>query len=140
MTTSMIKHRATFALSAVVALGAWAGACLLLIGAIDFGRDVTSRLPFHSAVFAAIALLFVVAVPMTLTAWLCARSSTWWRLAGASAGAMLIGWILVQLALIQTFSWLQPLMAVAGVVVLLSALSSGPRPPLHPRPGKAQIR
>jgi hypothetical protein len=38
------------------------------------------------------------------------------------AGSLLVGWIVVQLAVIRTFSWLQPVMAAAGVVVLLSGL------------------
>jgi hypothetical protein len=35
---------------------------------------------------------------------------------------LLIGWIVAQLAFIETFSWLQPLMAVAGAVVVVTAL------------------
>jgi uncharacterized membrane protein len=125
--TTRTEHPAILALSGVVATAGWAGAVLLLAGVVDFGAAVTSRLPFHSTVFAALALLAVVAVPMTLTAWLCARRSTWWRVAGAASGAMLVGWILIQLALIQTFSWLHPVMAAAGAAVLTSALSSGTR-------------
>ncbi|MET9232229.1 hypothetical protein [Lentzea sp. NPDC003310] len=127
MATTTTGHPVTLALSGVVAIGAWAGGILLTVGVIDFGADVTSRLPFSSTAFAAIALLLFVAVPMTLTAWLCARHNAYWRVAGAGAGAMLIGWILVQLALIQTFSWLQPVMAAAGCAVLMSALSRGAR-------------
>ncbi|MGH3861618.1 hypothetical protein [Actinokineospora sp.] len=34
------------------------------------------------------------------------------------AGLMLVGWILVQLAVIRTFSWLQPMCVVLGLVVV----------------------
>lgn len=125
MTTTRTGHPVTLVLSAIVALCAWAGAILLTTGTVDLGTRVTSRLPLHSTVFAAIALTAFVAVPMTLTSWLCARHNAYWRIAGAAAGSMLIGWILVQLALIQTFSWLQPAMAAAGCAVLVSALSRG---------------
>ena len=41
---------------------------------------------------------------------------------GAVTGMMLFGWIVVQLALIQTFSWLQPVMAGIGLAVTITAL------------------
>lgn len=124
MATARAGHPAIAALSGVVALSAWAGGALLLAGLIDFGDEVTGRLPFHSATVAAAALLIVVAVPMTLTAWLSARSGARWRVVGAVAGTMLIGWIVVQLAFIQTFTWLQPVMAAAGAAVLAAAVLS----------------
>ena len=44
------------------------------------------------------------------------------ELAVSIAGAVLTGWIAVQLALIRTFSWLQVLFFAVGVVTLGSAL------------------
>jgi hypothetical protein len=105
---------------------AWAGAAGLLVGVIDFCPEITSRLPFHRPVFAGIALAAVVAVPMTWTAWLCLHDRPLWRTVGAVAGTLLFGWIVVQLALIQTFSWLQPIMGFAGLAVLVAVLFSGP--------------
>ena len=110
----------------LLALSAWAGVAGLLVGVIDFGPEITNRLPFHSPVFAGIALAAVVAVPMTWTAWLCLHNHPLWRTTGAVAGTLLFGWIVVQLALIQTFSWLQPIMGSAGLAVLIAALFSGP--------------
>lgn len=127
MTTPRVEYPSILVLSGVVALAAWAGGAALLAGAIDFGDDVTRRLPFHSATFAAIALMIVIALPMTLTAWLSARSDAQWRVVGAVAGTLLVGWIVVQVALIQTFSWLQPVMAIVGGAVLMGALSSRAR-------------
>ncbi|SFR02046.1 hypothetical protein SAMN04488564_10239 [Lentzea waywayandensis] len=110
-------------LPGVVALSAWAGAAGTAAGAVDFGSAVVSRLPFHSNVVAAVALVLIVALPMTFAAWLCLRNHPQWRIAVAAAGALLIGWIAVQLVVIRTFSWLQPIMALAGAAVLMSALA-----------------
>jgi hypothetical protein len=110
--------------SSITAFAAWAGSLALAAGIIDFGVEINRRLPFHSPVFAAFALAIVVALPMTLAALLCARRSPKWKATSIVAGAMLIGWIAVQLAIIQEFSWLQPVMAAAGVAVLTGALFS----------------
>lgn len=124
-TSARTAHPVITTFGGLIAVAAWAGAVGLLTGVIDFGAAITARLPFHSAVFAGIALAVVVAVPMTVTAWLGLRNRPQWRDAGAVAGALLIGWIVVQLAVVQTFSWLQPVMALAGLTALTCALLSG---------------
>jgi hypothetical protein len=58
---------------------------------------------------------------MTLATWSCGANHPQWRYAAATAGALLIGWILVQVAIIRTFTWLQPAMASAGIAVLVCA-------------------
>ncbi|WP_439657858.1 hypothetical protein ACSHWB_36480 [Lentzea sp. HUAS TT2] len=115
-----------------IALSAWAGAAGLATGVLDFGPAITARLPLHSGALAAAGLSLVVALPMTLAAWLCGRNHPQWRLVTAAAGALLVGWILMQVAVIRTFSWLQPLMATAGIVVVVCAIArrdrfQGPR-------------
>jgi hypothetical protein len=106
----------------LIAVSAYAGAAALLTGVIDLGAAIEARLPFGSTVFAGVALALVVAVPMTVAARRAATGAAHATGAAIMAGALLVGWILVELAVIRTFSWLQPVMAAAGVTVLLGGL------------------
>lgn len=121
-TSSRAAHPVYSLFTGLVAISAWAGAAGLAFGLIDLGTTIDERLPFHSPVFAAIALAALVAAPMTITSWLSYRARPQWRTAGVVAGTMLFGWIVVQLVLIQTFSWLQPVMAGIGLAVTITAL------------------
>jgi len=105
-----------------VALNALAGAGALAAGLMDLGATVSTRLPFHSTLLAGLALAAVVGLPMAVAAYLAGKGSP--RAAGAAmvAGALLVGWIAVQLAVIRTFSWLQPVIALAGALVFLGGL------------------
>lgn len=113
---------AGFAATAFMALAAYFGAIGLIGGGLDFGpykRVVVSRLPFHSLVLAGVALLIVVAVPMSVAAVTVLRRL---RFAAASlelAGIALLAWILVEVAVVRVFSWMQPFCLVAGLVVLV---------------------
>lgn len=102
----------------LMCLAAVAGAIGLAGGGIDLGPAVTSRLPADSPVLAAVALGTVVALPMGAAAVAGWRRSSWTADLAILAGAALIGWIAVELAVIRTFSWLQPACAVYGAVVL----------------------
>ena len=107
----------------VMFLAAVAGVIGLAGGGIDFGPAITARLPWHSPVLAAVALGLVVAVPMEAAAVLGWRRSK--RTGGAAilAGLALIGWIVVETAVIRTVSWLQPAcLAYGGLVLALGVL------------------
>lgn len=107
-----------------MAVGAYAGAVGILGGGLDLGQRVTDRLPWESTAVAGAALLACVALPMTGAAVLVWRRSPRASAALAVAGALLAGWIVVQLAIVQTFSWLQPVCFGYGLVVArLGALS-----------------
>jgi hypothetical protein len=108
--------------AALIAVSAYGGAAALLAGVIDLGAVIEARLPFGSTVFAGIALALVVAVPMTVAAHRAATGAAHAAGAAMTAGVLLVGWILVELAVIRTFSWLQPVLAAAGVAVLLGGL------------------
>ncbi len=54
------------------------------------GATVNDRIPLHSTLFGGLALVLVVAVHMAVAADL--------------AGALLIGWIAIQVLIIRTFS------------------------------------
>ncbi len=80
-------------------------------------------------------LLAVVAVPMGAAAVLELRRSPWAGAASVVAGAAQVGWIAVQLAVVQRYSVLQPVMIGAGLAVLALALWSSRHRPLVPGRG-----
>ena len=96
------------------AFGAWAGAVGLVTGGMDFGESINHRLPFDSLVLAGLALGIIVGIPLTVLAW-----SAWTggpRTDGLAlvVGLMLIGWIVVQVAVIRAFSFFQPAYLAIG--------------------------
>lgn len=116
MTNVHAQPRSAMAVGgAVVAVGAWAGAAGLIAGLLSLG-DTESRLPFESPVLGGVALALLAALPFTMLAeraWR-GRSST-----GATAlvaGALLMGWIVVQLLVIRDFSPFQPGYFAVGAV------------------------
>lgn len=108
--------------SGLMCLAALAGVVGLAGGGIDFGPEITARLPAASPVLAAVALGVVVALPMGAAAVAGWRRSPWTADLAVLAGGALIGWIVVQVAVVRGFSWLQPACAVYGVVVLVLGL------------------
>lgn len=105
-----------------MSVAAAAGAVGLATGALDLGAEVTARLPGASPLLAGAALGLVVALPMgatTVAGW---RRSARTADLGVLAGTALIGWIAVEIAVIRTFSWLQPICASYGALVLGLAL------------------
>jgi hypothetical protein len=100
-----------------------AGVIGLAGGALDLGATITARIPAASPVLGAVALGLVVAVPMGAAAVAGWRGSGRTAALASFAGTALIGWIAVEIAVIRTFSWLQPACAVyGGVVLALAAL------------------
>lgn len=124
---SRTRSAALIMTTGFIAIWAVAGAVGLAGGGIELGSVIDERLPGHSPVFAAIALLVIVALPMAATAVFAARHDA--RAPGLAliAGVALIGWIIVQMSLIRTFSWLQPLCVVLGLVVIWLGLPFGHR-------------
>ena len=110
----------------LVAFSAYAGAVGLAAGATDTGSTINARLPFHSPVFGAVALAVIVGVPNTAVAWFAWRGDRRARPAALVAGVMLIGWIVVEFAIIREFSWLQPLYVAVGASLV--AISRRPAP------------
>jgi hypothetical protein len=106
-------------LAGFMALGAGAGTVGLWVGSIDFGPEITARLPWGSTGFAGAALLLVVAVPMAVAAVAAWRGDPRAPALLVVAGLLLFGWIVVELAFIRSVSWLHPLCALWGVVVAL---------------------
>ena len=90
------------------------------------------RLPVDTWTWPGVALLATVALPQLLGAWLVWRRDPRAGAVGALVGAALVVWILVQLALLQRYFFLQPLVAAIGLaelgVALLWVRHSMPRP------------
>lgn len=116
------------ALNALAALG---GGVALMTGTIELGAVLNERLPFASPVSAGIALVVIVAVPLTVVAW--AAWAGWPRAGDAAlvAGLLLVGWIVVQVAVLRAFSLFQPVyLGVAAYLIAASGrvrLGPGPR-------------
>jgi hypothetical protein len=97
-----------------VAIGAVAGAVGLARSSINFGTAINTRLPFESPVFAGGALSVVVGVPMAVAAVQSWRGGRWTNPLAMGAGALLMGWIVVEIGVIRSFSWLQPTFLLVG--------------------------
>ncbi|TNC24825.1 hypothetical protein [Amycolatopsis alkalitolerans] len=106
----------------LIAILAFAGAVSLMTGVIALGTEVEARIPFHSPVLAGIALAVIVGVPMSDVCYLAMRPDSRTAVAAVVAGALLIGWIVAEIAYTQTYSWLQPVFAFAGVAVVVAGL------------------
>jgi hypothetical protein len=111
------RHRGIAALAAFMAIAAYAGVVGLMAGVLDMGTLVNGRLPFSSPVLGGLALLLIVALPMTAAAVAAWRGLPWASAAAVLAGLALIGWIVVEVAFIRTFSWMQPVCAVYGALL-----------------------
>jgi hypothetical protein len=114
---SLVTYLGLARLAGLVALVALVRALALTTGFFDPGPAITDRLPFHSTALSGLALALIVVVPMATTAlWAHAghpRASE----AAMLAGVLLLCWIGVQLMVIRTFVWIQPVMVVVGLAV-----------------------
>lgn len=126
MTSVQTRRRTTWAeaattsLAATNAVAALAGAWAVLAGVIDFGPDVTARLPFGSPELAGLCLGVFVGLPNLALAVLAVT-----RHPLAAAGSVLVGtgmvaWIVVQVAVIREFSFFQPFYGAVGLVMVVA--------------------
>jgi hypothetical protein len=81
---------------------------------------MTRSLPFGSPVFAGIALTCVVAAPATLVAIMAGQRRPQGRDAATLAGILLLGWIVIELAVVRQFSALQVVYGLAGLGMVVS--------------------
>lgn len=112
--------RTTAVLAGAMALAGAAGGVGLVGGGIDFGdftTQIMDRIPWHSGVLAGSALLVTVTVPMSAVVAAALRRSRRQGILAVAAGLALVAWILVELAFIRTYSWMQPFCTVYGAVL-----------------------
>ncbi len=108
----------TSVFAAVIALSAYGGAVGLLTGGLRLDDIATARLPFASPALGGFALAVIVAVPTTWLAWLAWRRDPRTDAVAFLSGALLVGWILVELAIIREFSFFHPTYLAVGVILM----------------------
>ncbi len=116
----MSYHAWLTALAGFVAGSAYGGAAGLIAGWLRPSASMMGSLPLHSPVFAGIALACVVAAPATVVAVLAWRRHPRDRDAAALAGVLLLGWIVVEVAVVRQFSALQVVYGLAGLGLIVS--------------------
>jgi hypothetical protein len=127
-------------ITGAIALSAYAGVVGLLGGGISFGDTIDARLPFGSLFLAGLALLAIVAVPMTVASIAACRGLRYGVDIVFGAGLALVTWIAVELAFIKAYSWFHPTYLVAAIVVLgLSWLMNRTASPVT-RPAKLELQ
>lgn len=106
------------AVTGAIALSGYAGVVGLMGGGISFGDTIDARLPFGSLFLAGMALLAIVAVPMTVASVASGRGMRYAADIVFGAGLLLVAWIAVELAFIEAYSWFHPTYLLAAIVVL----------------------
>jgi hypothetical protein len=109
---------ALVAVEAFVAVGAVYGSVMLITDAWRLDPAMLRHLPFDTWVLPGIALAALIAVPNVVAGVLVARGHPRARIVSMLAGGILVGWIVVQIALIQHYFFLQPVMGVCGLLTI----------------------
>lgn len=100
----------------LVAANAVYGGIGLLVDGMGMPAEWLESLPVDTWAWPGVALLATVALPQLVAAWLVWRHHPWAALAGLVAGLGLVLWIVVQVALLQRYFFLQPVVAGLGIV------------------------
>jgi hypothetical protein len=119
MVRAAASHRYGVVLCAViVSVSAYFGAIGLAFGMLPGDATVAAKLPFHSLVFGAVALVVIVAIPTTWLTWLAWRRHPRATDMATLTGLILVGWIVVEVLVIGEFSVLQVVYAIAGITLV----------------------
>jgi hypothetical protein len=108
-------------LLAIVALNAFGGGYYGLAGAEGVPREWLARSPFDDYLLPSLFLLFVVGGTFLGAAIAVFTGLPAAKRLVAGAGVVVIAWIAAEVAIIGAVSWLQPVMALVGVLVLMLA-------------------
>jgi hypothetical protein len=119
-------------------LTAFGGAAGLAWGFLELDEVSTSRLPWGSTAIGGIALALSVAVPNAVLTILASRHDGRAGPIAVAVGALLVLWILLELAFLRELSVFHPLYAVIGFSLIRLGFRSietrrdlsGPRPPV----------
>ena len=109
------------AFAAINALAAGGGAVSLILGLASFGEVIDDRLPFKSLVLAGFALGVLVALPLTVLAWAAWTASSRTDVVALMVGALLIGWIVMQVVVLRAYSPFQPIYLAVGVSLVVAS-------------------
>jgi hypothetical protein len=108
-------------LEVIIAVNAVYGGIGLMVNGMGMPGDWLDGTPLRSWTLPGVALMAAVAVPMSIAA---VAEFTRWRLAylaSITAGLVLMGWIVVQVLVLRRFFFLQPVLGVAGALVVVFA-------------------
>jgi hypothetical protein len=112
------------ALELVIAANAIYGSIGLVRDGMGMPMEWLARTPFDTWLWPGLFLMVVIAVPMTAAAVLEIIRSRWAFAASMIAAAAQVGWIVVQLAMLRRYFFLQPVLFGAGLLVAALALWS----------------
>jgi hypothetical protein len=108
-------------LLALLAINAIGGGFYGIGGAEHVPREWLAGSPFHSYFIPSVFLLVVIGggfLVASIAVFARARSA---RMLSLLAGILVLAWLVVQVAIIGYVSWMQPVTAIAGIVVLALA-------------------
>jgi hypothetical protein len=108
-------------LLAFAALNAFGGGYYALSGAEGVPTEWLAGSPFHDYVVPGLFLFFVVGGAFGVAAVAVLTGTRVARAAALVAGAIVLAWLLVQVSIIGYVSWMQPVTALVGLVILLLA-------------------
>jgi hypothetical protein len=108
-------------LEVVIAVNAVYGGVGLMVNGMGMPGDWLDATPFDSWTLPGVFLLVAVAVPMSIAAVGELTRSRLAYLASITAGLALIGWILLQVVVLRRYFFLQPVLGVAGLLVVALA-------------------
>jgi hypothetical protein len=112
------------AVEIIIATNAVYGGIGLIRDGMGMPDEWLDASPFTSWRWPGVFLLLVIAVPMAVAAVLEIARSRWAYAASLAAGLAQISWIVVQLAVLRRYFFLQPVLLGAGLMVVLLAIWS----------------
>lgn len=105
----------------LVAINAFGGGMYGMAGAKDIPAEWLEGSPFSSFFFPSLFLFVVIGFSCLFTAMMVFRRRPIARKASFLCGLLMLAWIIVQVSIIGYVSWLQPAIAISGVMTLLMA-------------------
>jgi hypothetical protein len=118
------SRRVLVGLEVLIAASAVYGGVGLIRDGLGMPDEWLVGTPFDTWVLPGVFLLLVIAVPMVCAAAAELSRSRWAFWISLVAAASLVGWIVVQIVVIQRFFFLQPALAAAGLAIAALALRS----------------
>jgi hypothetical protein len=118
---------ALIALELLIAANGYYGGLGLIRGGMGMPEEWLVGTPFDSWVLPGIALLLVIAVPMTVAAAAEITRARWAYPMSVAVGVVQILWIVAQVVILRQYFFLQPtLFVLGGLIVLLAWLAHRP--------------
>ena len=116
--SARLPSRALSVLQRLVALNAFGGGAFGLAGAPGLPPEWLAGSPFSSYLVPSLVLIVAVGALHALAAVRAWQGHPRALLLGRAAGVVLLGWIVVQVAIIGYVSWLQPAMGATALIEL----------------------